>query len=144
MTDYYDPAPPPSHYYGYVPGNTYMINGYRMYLSGGYWHFLDYPAASPLPAARSYHRTGGGRGTLAKVFGPILLLAGIGLMFGGSAGLLVLGALFTTLGLFGTVILLMDSMRNHPTAWKVGATAAAVIVLANKVDHTDDWASRTL
>lgn len=144
MSDYYTPAATPQHFYGYVPGNTYMINGYRMYLHGSYWYYVDYPDATPLKASRSYHRTGGGWGIVAKVFGPILLLGGIGLMFGESAGFLFSGALLTTLGLFGTVLLLMDSMRNHPTAWKVGATVAAVAIVLNEVDHHDDWASRTL
>lgn len=144
MTDHLTTAPAPAHFYGYQQGITYMINGYRMYLRGDYWYYVDYPYASPLRAARAYHRTGGGWGIVAKVFGPILLLGGIGLMFGESAGFLVTGALLTTLGLFGTVILLADSMRNHPTGWKVGATFVAAAVILNEVNPHDDWASRTL
>src|ERR1044071_1161112 len=80
MNDFYTPAPAPSTYYGYMSGNTYMIDGYRMYLQGGYWYFVDFPTAPPRRASRQHYRTGGTAGTLLKVFGVLSFLAGICLM----------------------------------------------------------------
>lgn len=144
MTGHYTAQPQPFEQYGYQQGVAYMINGYRMYLSGSYWYYVDYPYATPLKASRNYYRTGGGWGIVAKVFGPILFLLGAGLMLGDSTAFIVSGAFCLTFGLFGTVLLLADSMRNHPTAWKVGATIAAVAIVVNEVEPHDDWASRTL
>lgn len=134
---YYTPVAHPANPYGYQNGSTYWINGYRMYLHGGYWYFVDYPNQPPLQAARNYYRTGGGLGVVAKVFGVIFLITGIGMMFGDGVGFIVAGALFLTLGIFGTALALTDSMRNHPTAWKVGATVAVTSYLLYKATSGD-------
>jgi hypothetical protein len=136
MTDYYTPAAPPTHFYGYQQQNTYWINGYRMYLHGNYWYYVDYPNATPLKASRNYYRTGGSAGTLFKVFGTLLFFLGIGLMFGDGIGFILPGAFCVSIGIFAVAMTLVDSMRNHPTAWKVGATVAVAGYLLHKV--TDD------
>ncbi len=136
MVDYYTPVQHPANPYGYIPGNTYMINGYRMYLHGNYWYYVDYPQAPPLKAARTYYRTGGTAGRVAKILGVMLLITGIGLMFGDGTGFVVGGAFCLALGLFGTTLALYDSMRNHPTMWKAGATIAVAAYAVHSL--TDD------
>jgi hypothetical protein len=136
QTDYYKPQPQPFDQYGYQQRQTYMINGYRMYLHGGYWYFVDYPYTTPLRASRRYHRTGGGLGILAKIMGTLLFFLGIGLMFGHEDGFIIAGAFCMAFGIFGFALMLVDSMRNHPGAWKTAATVAAAAYVVHSL--TDD------
>jgi len=80
-----------------------MINGFRMYLHGGYWYFVDYPQAFPLRASRPYYRTGGVPGIFVKWFGVMSLIAGTGFMFGEGAGFVVSAAFLVSFGIFGAV-----------------------------------------
>ena len=136
-TDFYTPQSEWSvQQYGYWPGNTYMINGYRMYLAEpGYWYFVDHPDWLPLRASRRHYRTGGIPGVLFKWFGVMALIAGIGLMFGDTGGFIAAGSILLTLGLFGTILAITDSVRNHPEAWKVLGVA---IVAAYVIHETTD------
>jgi hypothetical protein len=125
--------------YGYWPGYTYWLNGYRMYLhESGYFYYVDHPDAAPVRASRHVYRTGGVLGMFAKVFGVISLIAGIGLMFGEGAAFIAPGAILISLGLFGTVLALADSLRNHPTAWRAGATVALVAYGIHSLTDNDD------
>jgi hypothetical protein len=140
--DYYTPAPQPTHYYGYQPGFTYMINGYRMYLHGGYWYFVDYPHVPPLRAGRPHYRTGGGLGIFFKIMGTLLFLTGIGAMMVDDTASMIIGAFFAAFGIFGFGLAIADSMRNHPGAWKVGATVAAGAIVAHQVHKRINGGSR--
>jgi hypothetical protein len=130
---YYTPQPQPLTPNGYLSGNTYMINGYRMYLSGNYWYYVDYPDALPQPAWRPHHRTGGGVGIAFKIVGTLLFITGILLMFGEGIEFILPGALCIGLGIFGFVLAIADSMRNHPTAWKIGGAVVATAIVAHEV-----------
>jgi hypothetical protein len=137
MSDYYTPAPQPANYYGYQPGSTYMINGYRMYLHGGLWYYVDYPQAPPVRASHPHYRTGGIPGIVFKFVGVISLIVGICLMFGDGPEFIVPAAFLLTIGVFGTVMAIYDSTRNHALEWKVGATIAAAAYVVHSLTDED-------
>lgn len=134
--DPYAPAPSPTYYYGYQNGQTYMINGYRMYLHSGFWYYVDFPYLAPLQASCQQYRTGGTPGAFFKFIGVIALIAGIGLMFGDGIAFIFPGALLLTLGIFGTALAIVDSTRNHPAEWKAAATIAVAAYVVHSL--TDD------
>lgn len=137
-TGFYTPQPQPLEPM-YTAGQTYMIDGYRMYLhTNGDWYYVDHPGVPPLRAARPHYRTGGVPGILFKIIGVMSLIAGIGMMFGEEDGFVIAGAFLLTIGLFGTIFAIVDSVRNHPTAWKVGATVAAGALVYSQVSKAWD------
>jgi hypothetical protein len=131
--DPYAPVPHPVYPNRYEQGHTYVFNGYRMYFLSGYWYYVDYPDTEPIRDHANQYRT---VSAPLKFFGFVSFFLGIGLMMTASTGGYIVGPVLLALGLFGVVIGLGDSMRNHPDTWK----AAAVIGITALAVHqlTDD------